>query len=107
MNIEKNKMFFWLIETSTPKLEIALNKLGMSEQEINYFLTNVNLHIPHYKKNIIWVAPYNTIYNSNCIQCNWDYCEKHVWFNRKREGYIFKGKIKVSDLEINQHLFKV
>jgi len=101
MSIEKNKKHFWKIDIEIPKLIISLKKLGISQDEINYFLDNKNLHPPFYDKKSILLAPYDSdMLGSQHIRCNWNYCNATGWYDFISDGYIYKGKIKVLNEEI-------
>lgn len=109
MNIEKNRKHFWKIDKKLPNLIIALNKLGVSQAEINYFLNNPNLHPPLYYKDSFLLAPYDSTFNSYGVfqRCNWEYSEKWGLADLINRGYIYKGKIKITQEEIDAYNFNL
>lgn len=86
-NIDHSKKF-WLVRTDSPYLEISLNKMNKTKDEIIRFLNNKL--IKHHEKIYIPINDYEGSWNGPLTGGT----------SYKEEGFEYKGEMEVTSEEI-------
>lgn len=88
-----NEKKVWKIRTDEPYFSAGLNKLGLSEEKINIFKSNVNW-------NRIKKLDHIYIFSHN-VDDNW------VWMENLNTNHIYLGEVEINDNDIENYEMKI